>query len=60
MANIAGCCLTSYCLKETGKKDFLQSEMVAILEEIKKRAPDVTVDEIFFTDKVVILRTKAI
>lgn len=61
MANISGVCLTSYNMKEQGKKDFTQSEMLAITRYIKNKvSKDVTMDDIFFTHKVIKLKTRAI
>ena len=57
MAKAIGICLTSYHLKETGKKDFTQSEMVSILNIIKKYNPNITIDEIFFSKTVSIMIT---
>lgn len=57
IARAIGICLTSYNLKETGKKDFTQSEMIAILNVIKKHNPNITVDEIFFSKSVSVMIT---
>lgn len=57
MAEIVDICLTSYNMKEQGKQDFTQSEMLAITNHIKKTIPDVTMDDIFFKDRVIKLKT---
>lgn len=60
MAKIISSCLTSYNMKEQGKIDFTQSEMVAITNYIKQRISGVTMDDIFFKNEVINLRTNAI
>jgi putative transcriptional regulator len=50
--------LTSYSQKESGKKNFNQSEMIKITNIIKDFIPDITMDAIFFNQKVSILVTK--
>lgn len=57
MAKAIGMCLTSYNLKENGKSDFTQSEMRSILNVLKKHNPNVTIDEIFFSQSVNVMIT---
>ena len=52
--------LTSYSYKETGKKQFNQSEMIEITKIFKERIPDITMDHIFFEEKVSLLVTNMI
>lgn len=60
MAKVSGSCLTSYNMKEQGKKDFTQSEMLTITNFIKQKIPDITMDDIFFKHKVIKLKTNII
>lgn len=57
MAEIIGKGLTTYNHKEQGKKDFTRSEMIEIVEFLKTKIPEITAEEIFFTDKVIKMRT---
>lgn len=57
MAKVANICLTSYNQKENGKKDFTQTEMKLIADEIKESIPNLTIDEIFFAEGVHKLKT---
>ncbi|MBL4933023.1 helix-turn-helix transcriptional regulator [Clostridium paridis] len=52
MAQEIGVSLTTYNHKETGKKEFNQSEMVSITDIIKAKVPNVTMDEIFFNNRI--------
>lgn len=52
MAKAIGIGLTAYNFKETGKSDFTQSEMLSIRDIIKKYNPNITIDEIFFSQSV--------
>lgn len=58
MSKIAGCCLTSYNSKEQGNREFTQKEMANIFYFIKKEVPDITVEELFFSNKVSNLLTE--
>lgn len=60
MANKLGICLTSYNQKERGSKEFSHKEMISIMNILKKEIPELTADEIFFTDEVINLKTKTI
>ncbi|KGK88000.1 transcriptional regulator [Clostridium sp. HMP27] len=57
MAKIIGIGLTSYNQKEQGKKDFTYTEMATILKYFKEKIPDLTADDIFFTNGVIKLKT---
>ncbi|WP_238884440.1 helix-turn-helix transcriptional regulator [Clostridium sp. YIM B02551] len=57
MAIKLGICLTTYNHKETGKKEFSQKEMVSITDIIKEKIPDITMDDIFFNNLVITLKT---
>ena len=57
MAKYIGIGLTAYNSKETGKSDFTQSEMLSIRNVIKKYNPNITVDEIFFSQSVNVMIT---
>lgn len=57
MAKKLDICLTTYNHKETGKKDFNQKEMVSITDIIREKVPNVTMDDIFFNNKVISLIT---
>lgn len=52
MADIIGIGLTSYNQKEQGKKDFNHTEMAKAINYIKTKIPEVTVDDIFFSNEV--------
>lgn len=60
MAKKLGMCLTSYNQKEQGKKEFTYSEMRNILVILREQIPELTADEIFFANKVIIMKTNAI
>lgn len=57
IASEIGIALTSYSHKETGKREFTQNEMVQITKIIQEKIPDVTMDDIFFNNKVSKLKT---
>ena len=57
MAKAVGIGLTSYNLKENGKSDFTQSEMRSILNVLKKHNPNLTIDEILFSQSVNVMIT---
>lgn len=59
MAEILGMCLTSYNQKEVGKKEFTHSEMITIVEFLKTKVPGITAEEIFFTNKVIKMKTES-
>lgn len=48
MAKVAGCCLTSYYMKESGNRDFTQTEIYNIFNVVKEKIPDITIEELFF------------
>ncbi|WP_027701800.1 hypothetical protein [Metaclostridioides mangenotii] len=50
MAAVAEICLTSYWLKEKGKRPFKQEEMNKIFRHIKMKIPDITIEELFFAN----------
>lgn len=52
-----GISLVSYSNKETGKTEFTQNEMITITNIIKEKIPNITMDDIFFDNKVSILVT---
>lgn len=60
MASKIGISLTSYSLKENGKFPFNQKEMIKIVQIIKEKYPDVTMDDIFFNNTVSKLKTNSI
>lgn len=47
-----GISLVSYSHKETGKTEFTQTEMITITNIVKEKIPDITMDDIFFNNKV--------
>lgn len=51
-ATLLGISVTSYASKEKGKTQFKALEMKKITDEIKKKIPNVTIEEIFFEDKL--------
>lgn len=51
-AEMLGVSVTSYANKEKGKTQFKASEMKKIADEVKKQVPSVTLEEIFFSDKL--------
>ncbi len=57
MANIADMCLTSYRYKEDGKKPFNQDEMIKIYNFLIDKYPNITIEELFFNNKVIDLIT---
>jgi len=57
MAEKIGCSYVSYSKKETGKVQFSQNEMVTVIDIIKEKIPEITMDEIFFNKQVGILLT---
>lgn len=48
MATVANMCLTSYYMKEKGTREFTQTEMFNIYSYIKKRVPEITIEELFY------------
>lgn len=52
MSKKIGISLTSYNNKETGKKNFSQTEMIMITTIIKNKIPNATMDEIFFNNDI--------
>lgn len=60
MAQKLGICLTSYNQKEQGKKEFTYSEMKALLNILKEQIPELTADEIFFTNSVIKMKTNVV
>ncbi|EPY2273183.1 helix-turn-helix transcriptional regulator [Clostridium sporogenes] len=52
-----GISLVSYSNKETGKTEFTQNEMITITNIIKEKIPNITMDDIFFDNRVSILVT---
>ena len=52
-----GISLVSYSNKETGKTEFPQNEMITITNIIKEKIPNITMDDIFFDNRVSILVT---
>ncbi len=50
MATVANMCLTSYYMKEKGAREFTQAEMFNIYNCIKKRVPEITIEEIFYRE----------
>lgn len=57
IAKQIGICITSYNKKETGKLDFTQTEMERITNIVKQKIPQVTMDDIFFREGVIKLKT---
>lgn len=57
VAEKIGVSLSSYSQKETGKFDFTQTEMERITCMFKEEIPEVTMDDIFFRDGVIKLKT---
>lgn len=47
MAAALGITRASYNNKETGKQQFKASEMIKLVEEIQKKVPTVTMDDVF-------------
>ncbi|WP_034438077.1 helix-turn-helix transcriptional regulator [Clostridium ihumii] len=52
MSKKLGVSLTTYNHKETGKKDFNQTEMFYITQILKEKVPQITMDEIFFKKNI--------
>ena len=52
MAKRIGIGRSTFHLKEKGKLDFTQTEILKITKEIRKTFPDITVEELFFNDLV--------
>lgn len=48
---------TTYSKKESGKSDFTETEMVLITKIIKEKIPDVTMDDIFYANKISKMKT---
>ncbi|HBJ2602330.1 TPA: helix-turn-helix domain-containing protein [Clostridium botulinum] len=57
IAEKIGISLVSYSNKETGKTEFTQNEMITITNIIKEKIPNITMDDIFFDNRVSILVT---
>lgn len=53
MAKVAGLGLTSYNLKENGKSDFNQEQMVKLRDFFIERGFNVTIEQLFFNQKVI-------
>jgi putative transcriptional regulator len=60
MAQKIGCSYVSYSKKETGKVQFSQNEMIAVINALKEKIPEVTMDEIFFIKGVGRLLTNTV
>lgn len=50
MSALIGIGSTSYSLKESGKRDFTQTEMENIIKVFRKNGKDFKMDEIFFRE----------
>lgn len=57
VADYIGISLTSYCHKESAKRDFTLTEMKKIQELFGKNGAAYTIDEIFFANSVTITET---
>lgn len=44
--------LSTYSQKESGKRDFTESEMIKIVAIFKKYIPDITANDLFFANEV--------
>ena len=53
MAKVIGLGLTSYNLKENGKSDFNQEQMVKLRDFFIKQGFNVSIEELFFNKKVI-------
>ena len=53
MAKVIGLGLTSYNLKENGKSDFNQEQMVKLRDFFIKQGFNVSIEELFFSQKVI-------
>lgn len=53
MAKVIGLGLTSYNLKENGKSDFNQEQMVKLRDFFIKQGFNVSIEELFFNQKVI-------
>lgn len=51
-SDVLGISLNSYANKENGKTQFTQQEMYLFYSELKKYISDITVEDIFFKDKL--------
>lgn len=60
VASKIGVSPTTYNHKETGKRKFSQTEMVAIISLFKERIPEITMDEIFFENNISILLSEGV
>ena len=53
MAKVIGLGLTSYNLKENGKSDFNQEQMVKLRDFFIKQGFNVSIEDLFFNKKVI-------
>ncbi|MDO4679668.1 MAG: helix-turn-helix transcriptional regulator [Aerococcus sp.] len=49
-AKLMGLSLSAYRSRETGKTEFDRSEMLKFTSLVQKEKPDITVNDIFFSD----------